>query len=86
MNSATSTFIRHKLYDYIRLADDKKLHAIYNLLEGEIEETNEWWKNKGFVEELDRRYEALEAGADKGFTIEQLEKSIDKLRKKRYGK
>jgi hypothetical protein len=35
---------------------------------------------------LDRRYEALESGADKGFTVEQLEAAIDKLRKKKYGK
>jgi hypothetical protein len=86
MNANTSASIRHKLYDYIRLADDKKLSAIYSLLEGEIEETKEWWKDKGFVEELDRRYEALESGADKGYSIEQLQTSIDKLRKKRYGR
>jgi hypothetical protein len=86
MNANTSASIRHKLYDYIRLADDKKLSAIYSLLEGEIEETSEWWKDKGFVEELDKRYEALESGADKGFTVEQLKSSIDKLRIKRYGK
>jgi hypothetical protein len=86
MNSVNSTAIRHKLYDYIRLADDKKLHAIYSLLEGEIEETSEWWKNRGFVEELDKRYASLESGKDKGLTIGQLEISIDKLRKKRYGK
>jgi hypothetical protein len=86
MNANDSASIRHKLYDYIRVANDKKLHAIYNLLESEIEETNEWWKDKRFVKELDRRYEALESGADKGFTVEKLEASIDKLRKKRYGK
>ena len=82
----TTTIIRHKLYDYIRVADDKKLHAIYDLLEDEIEETNEWWKDKRFVAELDRRYKAIESGKDKGFTIEQLEASIEKSRKKRYGK
>jgi len=86
MNANNSASIRHKLYDYIRVADDKKLHAIYNLLESEIEETSEWWKDKRFVKELDRRYEALESGTDKGFTVEKLEASIDKLRKKRYGK
>jgi hypothetical protein len=26
------------------------LNAIYDLLEGEIEMTKEWWKDKGFVE------------------------------------
>ena len=86
MNEDKSASIRHKLYEFIRLADDKKLNALYNLLEGEIEETNEWWKDKGVVEELDRRYEAMENGSDKGFTVEELKASIGKLRTKRYGK
>jgi 3-phenylpropionate/cinnamic acid dioxygenase small subunit len=78
--------IRNKLYDYIRVVDDKKLNAIYNLLENEIEQTNEWWKDKKFTKELDNRYQALENGSDKGFTIDQLEKSVTKLRTKKYGK
>jgi len=82
----TTTIIRHKLYDYIRVADDKKLHSIYNLLENEIEQTNEWWKDKQFTDELDRRYEALENGSDKGVTLTELKTSIDKLREKKYGK
>ncbi len=86
MNTSNSNTIRHKLYDFIRVADDKKLYAIYSLLENEIEETNEWWKDKQFVEELDKRYKALENGTDKGFTINQLQASIDKLRTKKYGK
>jgi hypothetical protein len=86
MNANNSAAIRHKLYDYIRVADDKRLNAIYNLLENDINETNEWWKDKLFAAELDRRFEALEAGTDKGFSIDQLEASIDKMRKNRYGK
>jgi uncharacterized protein with NRDE domain len=84
MNTATS--LRDKLYDYIRVADDKKLNAIYNLLENEITDTKEWWKDKQFVAELDSRYAAMEKGTDKGFTVEQLETSITKLRKNKYGK
>ncbi len=82
----SSAAIRNKLYDYIRVADDKKLNAIYNLLENEIEQTNEWWKDKKFTKELDSRYQALENGSDKGFTIDQLEKSVTKLRTQKYGK
>lgn len=81
-----STAIRQKLYDYIRLASDKKLNAIYDLLEDEIVEINEWWEDKQFVEELDSRYNDLETGKDKGFTIKQLEKSIEKIRTKGYEK
>jgi hypothetical protein len=84
--SNSGAAIRNKLYDYIRVANDKKLQAIYNLLENEIEHTAEWWKNKAFTTELDRRYTALEKGTDKGFTIDQLNASIDELRTKKYGK
>ena len=77
--------IRNKLYDYIRVADDKKLNAIYNLLENEIEQTNEWWKDKQITQELESRYQALENGSDKGVSVEQLEQSVGKLRLK-YGK
>lgn len=56
--------------------------CLYNLVEIEIRETNKWWKDKTFVAELDRRLEASEEGTDKSFTIEELEASIDKLRKK----
>ena len=82
----STTAIRHKLYDYIRVADEKKLNAIYNLLENEIEQTNDWWKDKLFTKELDSRYQLLENGSDKGFTVEELEKSVSKLRLKKYGK
>jgi hypothetical protein len=81
MSPDNSAAIRHKLYDYIRIADDKKLHAIYSLLKNEIEETSQWWKDKSFEAELDHRYEALESGKEKGFTPDQLKTSIDKLRK-----
>ncbi|KAA9041256.1 hypothetical protein FW778_04260 [Ginsengibacter hankyongi] len=84
--SNTALNIRHKLFDYIRVADEKKLNAIYNLLEDEIEQTSEWWKDKQFVSELDHRFQALENGVDKGFTVPQLQQSIDKLRIKKYGK
>lgn len=42
-------------------------------------------KDRRFILELDKTYRALEKGIDKGFTLEQLDASIDKLRKKRYG-
>lgn len=82
----SATTIRNKLFDIIRDADDKKLYAIYNLLENEIEKSNEWWKDELITSELESRYENLESGADKGYTVEQMEQSISKLRSKRYGK
>jgi len=78
--------IREKLYDFIRIADDKKVKAIYKLLEEDIVQTNEWWKNTGFTKELDNRLEAMDSGTDKGVSINELENSVDLLRKKRNGR
>lgn len=82
----TRTAIQARLYDYIRVADDKKLKSIYTLLENEIEQVYEWWNDKEFMAELDRRDAALENGEDKGYTRTELNASIEKLRIKKYGK
>ena len=78
--------IREKLYDFIRVADDKKVKAIYLMLEDDIEQTREWWKDSNFTKELDSRMEALESGTDKGTNLNELENSIDQIRKKRNGR
>ena len=82
----STTTIRNKLFDIIREANDKKHYTIYNLLETEIEQPDAWWEDTLITSELERRYQNLESGADRGFTIEQMEKSISKLHLKQYGK
>lgn len=77
--------IRHKLYDFIRVADDKKLAALYQLLEDDILQTQAWWEDKTFTKELDKRFDAMEKGTDKGITLDGLTSAIDKLRAKKYG-
>ena len=77
--------IRHKLYDFIRVADNKKLNAIYQLLENEIDQTQQWWEDKVFTAELNHRFHSLENGTDKGYTLDELETSVSKLRRKKYG-
>ena len=51
----TTVAIIHKLYDYIRVAEDKKVKAIYTMLAGEIEEDYDYWNDKNFVAELEKR-------------------------------
>ncbi|MGH2644306.1 MAG: hypothetical protein ACRDE2_10180 [Chitinophagaceae bacterium] len=83
----TSSTIRDKLSEYIRVADEKKVHALYDLLEDEIEESIiMWWQDKHFVKELDARYKALETGKGKGYSVCQVEATIDKARRKKYAK
>jgi hypothetical protein len=61
-----TTDLRHKLYDYIRVAEDKKIKAIYTILEEEIEGDYDHWNDKDFVEEVMKRSEELKSGKVKG--------------------
>lgn len=79
----TTAAVREKLYDYIRVADEKKLKAIYTMLEDEINEEVEWWKDNVFVKELDRRYAAWATGKEKAFTLAEVDSSIEQLKKRR---
>lgn len=63
--SMTTTAIRQKLYDYIRGAEDRKIKAIYTMLEEEIEEPHDHWNNKTFVAELERRSAEVKTGKSK---------------------
>ena len=78
--------VREKLQDYIRVADDKKVKAIYMMLEDEINEEVQWWKDNGFLNELDNRYKNWESGKEKGYTLAEINTSIEKLKEKRSAK
>jgi hypothetical protein len=41
-----TTAIRDRLYDYIRYADEKKVKAIYTMVEEEINEQINLWEDK----------------------------------------
>jgi hypothetical protein len=83
MNAAA---IRDRLYDYIRVADDKKIKAIYMMLEDEIAEEADWWNNPAFVSELEKEYEAWDSGRDKGYSIADLKTEIAKRKAKKHGR
>jgi hypothetical protein len=72
----TTTAIRTKLFDYIRAANDKKIKAIYTILENEISETENWWSDKNFIKELDQRFADWETGKDKGYSLSEVKNEI----------
>lgn len=77
MNTST---IRQKLYEYIRAADDKKVKAIYTILENDVNEFYEWWNDKDLVAELDSRSSDLKSGKDKGLSWDEVKKELFKSR------
>jgi hypothetical protein len=72
----TTAAIRHKLYDYIRVAEDKKVKAIYTMLAGEIEEDYDYWNDKNFVAELEKRSADLISGKTEGVSWEEAKAAI----------
>ncbi|HMP99860.1 MAG TPA: hypothetical protein PKC24_08770 [Cyclobacteriaceae bacterium] len=56
-----TTTIREKLTDYIRSADEKKVKAIYTMLESEIAQEDDIWTDK-FLNELNKRTSDYESG------------------------
>jgi len=71
----TST-IRQKLQDYIKVADDKKVNAIYTIIESDINEMHEWWNDEVLIAELDRRSQDLKNGNDKGKPWEEVKNKL----------
>jgi putative addiction module component (TIGR02574 family) len=82
MNTST---IRQKLYEYIRVADDKKVKAIYTIIESEVNELYEWCNDKDLLAELDRRSADLKSGKVKGLPWEDVKKELLKSRKTSTG-
>ncbi len=80
MNTAS---IRERLYDYIRVADDKKVKAIFTMLEDDITEKAEWWKDNAVVADFQKRVNAWESGKEKGATLDEIDEDIARLKKKR---
>lgn len=64
-----ATQIRQQLHDFIELAEDKKLRAIYTLLEGDIKD--EFALTPEQKNELDRRYNDYINGTGETYTWEE---------------
>jgi len=77
MSSVTT---REKLYDYIRFADEKKVKAIYTMVEGEIANELNLWDDPAFLNELDQRLAEYESGKLKGSTWAEVKAKAQALK------
>ena len=76
----TIATIRKRLVDYIKVADDKKIEAIYTLLEDQIVPEGHWSEDEEFVAELQERVKRYEAGIDPGLSIEESRASLKEMK------
>ena len=72
----TSTTLRRKLKDYIEVADEKKIKAIYTMVEEDINASYEWWKDKQLIAELDKRSSDIKTGKVKAISWDDAKKKI----------
>lgn len=73
----TIVAIRQKLADYMKVADDKKVKAMYALFEDEIKQEEIEYTDE-FKEELDKRYAYYKNGS-KMISALEANKQISKI-------
>lgn len=73
----TTTAIREKLLNYLQVADDKKVEAIYAMVEADINtQANDW--DEDFIKELERRSKGLGKGTGKTYSWEETRQAAFK--------
>ena len=77
----TTANIRKQLTNYLQIADEKKLKAIYTMVEDDINTNNNDW-DEIFVKELEQRSNDFISGKTKSFTWEETKAAALKRIKK----
>ena len=76
----STSAIRQKLHNYLEVADDKKIKAIYTIIQSEVDEHAIEYSDK-FKKELDKRYDDYKNGKAKMLTAGESKKRIQKILK-----
>jgi succinylglutamate desuccinylase len=72
--------IRQQLHSYLEAAEDKKVKAIYNMMEEEIRESAVEYTDE-FKAELEKRYADYKSGKAKMITAGESKKRVQKILK-----
>ncbi len=76
----TASVIRERLHSYLDVADDRKVKALYTLIENDIEanfnEIGDHWADEEFVAEMNQRAADMDSGRDEGRSWEEVHNSV----------
>lgn len=72
--------IRKKIHNYLEIADDKKVKALYVMMQSEIEESAVNYTGE-LKKELDKRHAGFKKGKVKMVTAEESKKRVQHLLK-----
>lgn len=78
-----TTELRQKLHHYIEVAEEKKLKAIFTMVEDEINDTYDLWQDESFVAELRSRERAFLEGRMNTFSLEQTVANVKRSIKRK---
>lgn len=68
--------IRERLQEYIRFADDKKVAAIYTMVESDIQDELDLWEDQDFLNEMKNRVDEYESGKAEIVSFEDFKNNI----------
>ena len=70
--------IRKRLHEFIRFANEKKVKALYTIIEEDIKENQDVW-SKEFANEMKRRTKDVETGKVRSSSKESVSKKARAL-------
>ena len=72
--------IRQQLHNYLEVADDKKINALYTIIEKDIQESEFEYPDE-LKNELDKRYSEYKNDSTEMVTASESKKRIEKILK-----